>query len=234
VTSACFSPAITGPKNLHLWLHDVTQAVYRDTLIRPFATSPRSTYFYNFHGLIQNWRLDVERAMRSPRMVDWEQLLAGERLYDNDVITAVITPNAMSPGPNGEAAVDFVLTSTLWWGKWINVPDGEGTGANWTISTGAPWFGGRKTVDSVALWAHQVHNGQLEGGLHMGRGLTILVAIVIGQRSRQNFPNTLEPFMPADRDAWAASAIDRIGALFARFAQHQCRHAKTRSTPVLI
>ena len=29
------------------------------------------------------------------------------------------------------------------------------------MSTGAPWFGGRKTVDSVALWAHQVHNGQL-------------------------------------------------------------------------
>jgi hypothetical protein len=44
-------------------------------------------------------------------MVDWEQLLAGERLYDNDVITAVITPNAMSPGPNGEAGVDFVLTA---------------------------------------------------------------------------------------------------------------------------
>jgi hypothetical protein len=148
-------------RNLHLWFHDVTMALYRDPFVRPFATSPKSTYFYNFHGLIQQWRLDVERALQAPRVVDWEQLQAGERLYDNDVITAVITPDAMSPGPNGEAAVDFVLTSTLWWGKWLNVPDGEGTGANWTISTGAPWFGGRKTVDSVALWAHQVRNGQV-------------------------------------------------------------------------
>jgi hypothetical protein len=97
----------------------------------------------------------------SPRPVDWEQLLNRERLYDNDVITATITPDAMNPGPNGETAVDFVLTSMLWWGKWLNVPDGEGAGANWTISTGAPWFGGRKTVDSVALWSHQVRNGQL-------------------------------------------------------------------------
>jgi hypothetical protein len=148
-------------ENLHLWFHDVTMAVYNDPFIRPFATSPKSTYFYNFHGLIQNWRLAVERSLVSPRRVDWEQLESSERLYDNDVITATITPDAMRPGPNGETAVDFVLTSTLWWGKWLNVPDGEGTGANWTISTGAPWFGGRKTIDSVALWSHQVHNGQL-------------------------------------------------------------------------
>ncbi|MEK6443732.1 hypothetical protein [Pseudonocardia sp. T1-2H] len=156
-----FLTSDTRSANLHLWFHDVTMAVYQDPLVRPFATSPKSTYFYNFHGLIQNWRLAVERSLVSPRPVDWEQLLAGERLYDNDVITATITPNAMTPGPNGETAVDFVLTSTLWWGKWLNVPDGEGTGANWTISTGAPWFGGRKTVDSVALWSHQVRNGQL-------------------------------------------------------------------------
>lgn len=147
--------------NLHLWFHDVTRAVYNDPLVRPFTTSPKSTYFYNFHGLIQNWRLGVERSLVSPRRVDWEQLLGGDRLSDGDVITAAITPDAMSPGPNGETAVDFVLTSSLWWGKWLNVPDGEGTGANWTISTGAPWFGGRKTIDSVALWSHQVHNGQL-------------------------------------------------------------------------
>jgi hypothetical protein len=44
----------------------------------------------------------------------------------------------MSPGPNGETAADFVLISSLWWGKWLNVPDSEGPGANWTISTGPP------------------------------------------------------------------------------------------------
>jgi hypothetical protein len=147
-------------KNLHLWFHDVCQAVYRDTLVRPFETAPRSSYFYNFHGLIQRWRLAVEPNLRSPRTIDWEQLVAGEVLYDNDIINAAFTPNASSPGPNGESVVDFVLSSDLWWGKWLNVPDGEGTGASWTISTGAPWFGPRKTTDSVALWAHQVRNGQ--------------------------------------------------------------------------
>jgi len=147
--------------NLHGWFHEVTRAVYADPLIYAFDTAPRSTYFYNFHGLIQRWRLEVESHLVAPRRVDWEQLQAGELLYDNDVIRVEISPGALPPGPNGEAAVDFVLTSQLWWGKWLNVPDGEGAGANWTISTGAPWFGGRKFIDSVALWAHQVHNGQL-------------------------------------------------------------------------
>ena len=56
--------------NLHLWFHDVTRTAFNDPLVREFTTAPRSTYFYNFHGLIQNWRLAAEDQFRSPRIVD--------------------------------------------------------------------------------------------------------------------------------------------------------------------
>jgi hypothetical protein len=88
-----------------------------------------------------------------PYEVGWGEL-QGFRLDDGDAIVATIEYD-VAP----DNVVEFFITSTLWWWKEINVPDGE-TGSSWTIHTGAEWWGGRRFVDSTALWAHQVHNGQ--------------------------------------------------------------------------
>jgi hypothetical protein len=69
------------------------------------------------------------------------------------VIRATVEPNAVSP-----AAVEFVLSSGLSWYKSINVPDGGGS--SWEIYTGF-FLPVSRTSDRVALWAGQVHNGQV-------------------------------------------------------------------------
>jgi hypothetical protein len=118
-----------------------------------------------------------------PRPVDWGQLLSAEALFDNDQISAAIQDNILTPNPGEESAVELVLTSQLRWGKWLNVPDGE-TGNSWTLSTGAPWFGPLKSSDSVSLWAHQVHNGQVltfSKAKGLGQGVPVYVLGGLGQ-----------------------------------------------------
>jgi len=149
-----------NPQGLHGWVHGRAASVFGDSIFADFHTSPRSTLFYNWHGLIERWRMQAQQSWRWPRKIDWDQLLAAERLPDGDRIVATIEDNALPEDPSAEAAVEFVLASALWWWKELNVPDGE-TGSSWDIHTGARWNGGRRFSDRVALWAHQVNNGQV-------------------------------------------------------------------------
>jgi hypothetical protein len=155
-----------NPGGLHGWMHRNAGFKFGDAqgveggIFRDFETSPRSTLFYNWHGLIDAWlrRWETENSAW-PRTIDWLQLSAGVPLADGDVITATIAPNALAP-QLPEDAVDFALSSTLPWWKEMNVPDGE-TGSSWDIWTGYNWLTGQRSTDSVALWAHQVLNGQM-------------------------------------------------------------------------
>lgn len=96
---------------------------------------------------------------RWPYQIDWIELESGYTLGDGDRIVAKIEYGVLAKDPNAEAAVEFVIESDLSWWKEIRVPDGEGS--HWDIHTGAPGgWGARRFRDSIALWAHQVHNGQ--------------------------------------------------------------------------
>ena len=77
-------------------------------------------------------------------------MFLGFKLPDGDIIQATIEYNAVD-----SSIVEFVLESApqiTWW-KGIRVPDGEGN--DWMIETQDS-----RKVDSVSLWADQVHNGQ--------------------------------------------------------------------------
>jgi hypothetical protein len=159
-TSDSFGLFVDSANGIHRWVHNVGGAALNDPSFSVFETSPQSTIFYKWHGLIEKWTETVRQALTWPRTVDWQELLSGTQLPDNDIIVATIEENALQQDPSAEAAVEFVIASDLWWWKELNVPDGE-TGSSWNIHTGAATFGGRRFTDSVALWAHQVHNGQL-------------------------------------------------------------------------
>jgi hypothetical protein len=75
-------------------------------------------------------------------------------LPDDDLINVSIVPNALGVAAD---AVEFRLenASHLVGWKAIRVPDGEPHGSAWEI-----WVEGNHRADSVALWAHQVNNGQ--------------------------------------------------------------------------
>jgi hypothetical protein len=42
--------------------HGIMASVYSDSLVGPIMTSPRSSHFYNWHGLIDKWRNDWLQA----------------------------------------------------------------------------------------------------------------------------------------------------------------------------
>ena len=89
-----------------------------------------------------------------PYELGWGELEVGTLLDDGDLVRVLVEPGILR-----SEVVEVRITSTLWWWKEINIPDGE-TGSSWNIHTGAVWGGGRRFVDSVGLWAHQVRNGQ--------------------------------------------------------------------------
>jgi hypothetical protein len=160
-TSDAFGLFLDSADGIHRWVHNLGGTALNDPSFSVFEQSPQSTTFYRWHGLITKWWERVRQELSWPRMVDWQQLLSGDVLPDNDIITATIEENALGQDPHAEPAVEFVLASDLWWWKELNVPDGE-TGSSWNIHTGAGGFwGGRRFNDSVALWAHQVRNGQI-------------------------------------------------------------------------
>ncbi|WP_372672732.1 hypothetical protein [Amycolatopsis kentuckyensis] len=82
--------------------------------------------------------------------VYWESF--DHLLADDDLINVSIEADTVAPD-----AVEFRLVAgegITWW-KGLYVPDGEPHGSGWEI-----WTEGTRTSDSVALWAHQVNNGQ--------------------------------------------------------------------------
>jgi hypothetical protein len=159
-TTDTFGLFLDAADGLHRWVHRNAAAALKDDSFADFHRSPESTLFYRWHGLITRWTEAVRQELTWPRRIDWEQLRdPGTRLPDGDLIVATVAENALPQAPAAEAAVDVWLHSELWYWKELNVPDGEGS--DWNIHTGAGTFGGRRFDDSVALWAHQVHNGQV-------------------------------------------------------------------------
>jgi hypothetical protein len=155
-----FGLFLDAAPGLHRWVHKYAAAAPEDDVFADIHRSPESTLFYRWHGLITRWTDAVQQELTWPRRIDWEQLREpGTLLPDGDVIVATVEENALPQDPAAEAAIEIVLHSELWWWKELNVPDGEGS--SWNIHTGAGTFGGRRFTDSVALWAHQVHNGQV-------------------------------------------------------------------------
>lgn len=115
-----------------------------------------------------------------------------DSLPDGDIIQSTIEHNAVDP-----AVVEFVLELgwheqihayfnnwewVTWW-KGLNVPDGEGN--SWDI-----WVEDNKIRDSVALWAHQVHNGQW---------LTFSKAKFFGKHCPVYILGNLDRLQPGDR-----------------------------------
>ncbi|MBM7808085.1 hypothetical protein JOD57_003922 [Geodermatophilus bullaregiensis] len=101
-------------------------------------------------GMSENAVLRVHLPHVWPYEIQWGQLRNGQILDGNDVIRATIDEGVIE-----DDAVMFSLSCKLGWVKEVIVPDGQRS--QWKI-----WTGGLsgKTYDEVALWGHQVHNGQ--------------------------------------------------------------------------
>ncbi|OXM14081.1 hypothetical protein [Paenibacillus herberti] len=50
-------------ERLHACIHDVGSVLFNEPILQDLDLAPRSTYFYNIHGMIDNWYSNWERAM---------------------------------------------------------------------------------------------------------------------------------------------------------------------------
>lgn len=96
---------------LHGWLHNASSGMWNEPVLRSFE-SPRSTYFWQLHGLIDHWRqqwVDAHPHPRPPLAIDPDQIreiLRMLRSFRNWPVPRPIPP----PGPRPDPA-PFDLTS---------------------------------------------------------------------------------------------------------------------------
>lgn len=57
-------------KRLHDFLHGAAAKKYKDPFVGSSKTAPRSTYFWQIHGLIENWSKEWLRAHRGDAVSD--------------------------------------------------------------------------------------------------------------------------------------------------------------------